>query len=122
MTTNSKTASDSKAVIVTGAASGIGLAMTMGLVVAGHHVTAVDRNGIPADYANTGPQARLAGPGSTVIQFGGQSWLANGTSGATAWVSGLAAGWMSQSGGSPVQAASWLQSAVPFKPPPPAVP
>ena len=85
-------------------------------------VTAVDRNGIPADYANTGPQARLAGPGSTVIQFGGQSWLANGTSGATAWVSGLAAGWMSQSGGSPVQAASWLQSAVPFKPPPPAVP
>ena len=78
-------------------------------------VTAVDRNGVPADYANTGPQARLAGPGSTVIQFGGQSWMANGTSGATAWVSGLAAGWMSQSGGSAIQAANWLQSAVPFK-------
>ena len=78
-------------------------------------VTAVDRNGVPADYANTGPQARLVGPGSTVIQFGGQSWMANGTSGATAWVSGLAAGWMSQSGGSAIQAANWLQSAVPFK-------
>jgi NAD(P)-dependent dehydrogenase (short-subunit alcohol dehydrogenase family) len=33
-----------KAVIVTGAASGIGLAMTIGLATEGHHVTAVDRN------------------------------------------------------------------------------
>ena len=32
------------AVIVTGAASGIGLAMTLGLMKAGHDVTAVDRN------------------------------------------------------------------------------
>ena len=38
-------ASEGKAVIVTGAASGIGLAMTMGLIEAGHHVTAADRNG-----------------------------------------------------------------------------
>ena len=30
--------------IVTGAASGIGLAMTLGLITAGHDVTAVDRN------------------------------------------------------------------------------
>jgi NAD(P)-dependent dehydrogenase (short-subunit alcohol dehydrogenase family) len=37
-------ASDNRAVIVTGAASGIGLAMTMGLITAGHDVTAVDRN------------------------------------------------------------------------------
>src|SRR6266446_4718766 len=37
-------ASANKAVIVTGAASGIGLAMTMGLITAGHDVTAVDRN------------------------------------------------------------------------------
>ncbi len=33
-----------KAVIVTGAANGIGLAMTIGLLTAGHNVTAVDRN------------------------------------------------------------------------------
>ncbi len=37
-------AEDSKAVIVTGAASGLGLAMTMGLLSAGHEVLAVDRN------------------------------------------------------------------------------
>jgi NAD(P)-dependent dehydrogenase (short-subunit alcohol dehydrogenase family) len=36
--------SNNNAVIVTGAASGIGLAMTMGLIKAGHDVTAVDRN------------------------------------------------------------------------------
>jgi NAD(P)-dependent dehydrogenase (short-subunit alcohol dehydrogenase family) len=35
--------SNNKSVILTGAASGIGLAMTMGLLAAGHHVTAVDR-------------------------------------------------------------------------------
>ena len=33
-----------KSVIVTGAASGIGLAMTLGLITAGHDVTATDRN------------------------------------------------------------------------------
>lgn len=80
-------------------------------------VTAVDASGNPADYANTGPQARLAGPGSTLIQYGGQTWLTKGTSGATAWVSGLAAGWMSKTGSGSIQAGQWLQVAVPFKPP-----
>ena len=42
-------ASDNKVVIVTGAASGIGLAMTMGLLTAGHDVTAVDRNAAALD-------------------------------------------------------------------------
>jgi len=48
-------ASNNKAVIVTGAASGIGLAMTMGLIEAGHDVTAVDRNA--AALAELGKQA-----------------------------------------------------------------
>jgi len=38
-------ATDSKAVIVTGAASGIGRAIAVGLAADGHDVTAVDRNG-----------------------------------------------------------------------------
>ena len=37
---------ESNSVIVTGAASGIGLAMTIGLIKAGHDVTAVDRNAL----------------------------------------------------------------------------
>src|SRR6476661_8608865 len=48
-------ASDNSAVIVTGAASGIGLAMTMGLIKEGHDVTAVDRNA--AALAELGKQA-----------------------------------------------------------------
>ncbi|MSP05344.1 MAG: SDR family oxidoreductase [Acetobacteraceae bacterium] len=38
-------ASDNQAVIITGAASGMGLAMTIALLTNGHDVTAVDRNG-----------------------------------------------------------------------------
>src|SRR6185503_1640828 len=48
-------AANNKAVIVTGAASGIGLAVTMGLIEAGHSVTAVDRNA--AALAELGKQA-----------------------------------------------------------------
>ena len=36
---------DNKAIIVTGAASGMGLSMTIALLTAGNNVTAVDRNG-----------------------------------------------------------------------------
>ena len=50
-------ASVNKAVIVTGAASGIGLAMTMALLAEGHDVTAVDRNGAALD----GLEARAVG-------------------------------------------------------------
>src|SRR5262245_47508653 len=53
-------ASANKTGIVTGAASGIGLAMTMGLITAGHDVTAVDRNA--AGLMELGQQAaRLQG-------------------------------------------------------------
>jgi NAD(P)-dependent dehydrogenase (short-subunit alcohol dehydrogenase family) len=56
-------ATDGKTVIVTGAASGIGLAMTMGLITAGHHVVAVDRDA--AALATLGKQA--AGLKGTVL-------------------------------------------------------
>ena len=42
-------ASESKAVIVTGAASGIGLAMAIALLTEGHNVVAVDRNSAALD-------------------------------------------------------------------------
>lgn len=55
-----------RAVIVTGAASGIGLAMTMGLITAGHDVVAVDRNA--AALVDLGKQAsNLKGRLTTVI-------------------------------------------------------
>jgi NAD(P)-dependent dehydrogenase (short-subunit alcohol dehydrogenase family) len=53
-------ASNNKSVIVTGAASGMGLTMTIGLLTAGHDVTAVDRNG-PALAELTKRAANLRG-------------------------------------------------------------
>ena len=59
-------ATEAKSVIVTGAASGIGLAMTVGLITAGHDVTAVDRNAAAlADLAKTA--AGLKGSVETVV-------------------------------------------------------
>lgn len=87
-------AADNKAVIVTGAASGIGLAMTMGLLEAGHDVTAVDRNAgaltelarqatrstgrlhtVTADLAHPDSFAHVAG--AALIEFGRIDALVN---------------------------------------------
>ena len=87
-------ATDNKAVIVTGAASGIGLAMTMGLIAAGHDVVAVDRNAtaladlgkqakglkgsvetITADLAHSDSFAHIAG--TTLIKYGRIDALVN---------------------------------------------
>jgi len=54
-------------------------------------VTASDRSGQLASYANRGEFVDVIAPGSTVFQFNGQSYLSSGTSVATAHVSGLAA-------------------------------
>jgi NAD(P)-dependent dehydrogenase (short-subunit alcohol dehydrogenase family) len=86
--------SGNKAVIVTGAASGIGLAMTMGLLTAGHDVTAVDRNAaalaelekqaaglkgsvqtVPADLAHPDSFAHVAG--AALIRYGRIDALVN---------------------------------------------
>ena len=87
-------ASEQNAVIVTGAASGIGLAMTMGLLTAGHHVMAVDRNAagladlerqapglrgsvatVTADLAHPDSFAQIAG--AALIRFGRIDALVN---------------------------------------------
>ena len=87
-------ASDNLAVIVTGAASGMGLAMTVALLTAGHDVTAVDRNGaaltelakraanfpgtinpVTADLAQPNSFAHITG--SALIKFGRIDALVN---------------------------------------------
>src|ERR1700682_3863203 len=85
---------NNKSVIVTGAASGMGLAMTMALLTAGHDVTAVDRNGAALEgLAERAPNLRgrvnvvtadLAQPdsfahvtGSALIKFGRIDVLVN---------------------------------------------
>ncbi|MBI1840585.1 MAG: S8 family serine peptidase, partial [Verrucomicrobia bacterium] len=53
-------------------------------------VTASDRSGNLASYANRGDFVDVVAPGSTVFPFNGQYYLSSGTSVATAYVSGLA--------------------------------
>jgi hypothetical protein len=54
-------------------------------------VTASDRNGQIAPYANTGGFVDLIAPGTSFLEYGGQTFRVMGTSPATATVSGVAA-------------------------------
>lgn len=55
-------------------------------------VTATDNTGKIASYANRGSFIDIAAPGDNVVGFNGQSFMVEGTSTATAFVSGAAAG------------------------------
>jgi subtilisin family serine protease len=55
-------------------------------------VSAGNRQGEFAPYANRGPFVDLVLPGSGIVPYGGDSWLVTGTSTATAYASGAAAG------------------------------
>lgn len=55
-------------------------------------VTASGDNGQLAPYANHGSFVQMMAPGDNVVPFDGQSWLVEGTSTATAFASGMAAG------------------------------
>jgi thermitase len=56
-------------------------------------VTASDRRGNIAPYANRGSFVDVAAPGNSLVQFGGESFIVSGTSASTAYVSGTAAGY-----------------------------
>ncbi len=55
-------------------------------------VTAGDQNRNIAPYANYGSFVDVMGPGGTIVNYSGQRYFVGGTSVATAYVSGLAAG------------------------------
>jgi len=59
-------------------------------------VTAADRDGNIASYANRGSFVDLKAPGSSRITFNGQTYISTGTSTATAFVSGQAVGLTAQ--------------------------
>ncbi len=56
-------------------------------------VTASDRRGNIAPYANRGSFVDVAAPGTSLVEFGGESFIVSGTSASTAYVSGAAAGY-----------------------------
>ena len=55
-------------------------------------MTAGDKKGNIAAYANRGDFVDAVAPGTSIINFADQSYLVSGTSASTAYVSGLAAG------------------------------
>jgi len=65
-------------------------------------VTAGDRRGNIAPYANYGSFVDVVAPGTSIVRFAGDTYLVSGTSASTAYVSGIAAGLASESG-KPVQ-------------------
>jgi hypothetical protein len=71
-------------------------------------VTAGDRWGRIAPYANRGEFVDLVAPGANIVYFGDRAFLGTGTSFAAAWVSGMAAGFVS-SGKTPTQASEELR-------------
>jgi thermitase len=75
-------------------------------------VTAGSQNGTVASYANYGSFVNVVAPGNSVVCYGGQSWVVQGTSASTAYASGLAAS-VADSGASATQVKSTVLSALP---------
>jgi hypothetical protein len=80
-------------------------------------VTASTRGGAIAPYANRGNYVDLIAPGTSVVPYQGESYVVNGTSVATAYTAGLAAGLIADSGKSGAEIVKQLQAKIPFTPP-----
>ena len=62
-------------------------------------VTAGTKQGVIAPYANYGSFVDVIAPGSSIVNYNGQSWLVTGTSASSAYASGIAAGMLERSCG-----------------------
>jgi serine protease len=79
-------------------------------------VTALSAPGQLASYANYGSFSSLALPGTSIVAQGGQTWVVQGTSSATAYASGVAAGTKSVNCGSWTQIESAMHQKFPVPP------
>jgi hypothetical protein len=78
-------------------------------------VTAGDKKGNIAAYANRGSFVDVIAPGVSVVEFAGESFLVNGTSASTAYVSGTAAAHRA-AGRSPAQVEEHLRRSLAVQP------
>ena len=79
-------------------------------------VTAVKPNGELTSYANRGDFIDVAERGRQAVRFHGKTYSVNGTSGASAYVSGLAAALASKHGKRPIEIRELIIKNRPFKP------
>jgi len=75
-------------------------------------VTASNRSGGIASYANYGDFVDVAAPGANLVRYNGKSWYVSGTSASSAYISGLAAGMTSRSGKTPTQVGNGIISVM----------
>jgi hypothetical protein len=80
-------------------------------------VTASDRQGNLASYANRGGFVDLMAPGTSVVPHAGDTWVVNGTSVSTARTAGLAAGLLADSGKPASDIVQQLRAKLAFRPP-----
>lgn len=85
-------------------------------------VTASDRRGQVAAYANRGNFVDLIAPGTSLVPYAGKTFVVNGTSVSTAYTSGLAAGLLADSGRNPKEVLALLREKLAFQPPSPTPP
>ncbi len=79
-------------------------------------VTAGDKKGNIAPYANRGSFVDVAAPGVSLVQFGNQSYLVSGTSASTAYVSGMASA-QRATGKSASEVEDFIRQTLAVKPP-----
>jgi hypothetical protein len=79
-------------------------------------VTAGDKKGNIAPYANRGNFVDVIAPGLSVVQYNGQSFLVSGTSAATAYVTGTAAAYRA-TGKPSAQVEAAIREGLAIKPP-----
>jgi hypothetical protein len=78
-------------------------------------VTAGTRQGTVAPYANYGSFVDVIAPGSSIVNFNGQSWLVMGTSASTAYASGAAASFLDCGGPSSAQIEAQIRASLALK-------
>lgn len=76
-------------------------------------ITATDRSGQIAPYANRGSFIDMTAPGDNIVAFGGQNYVVEGTSTSTAFVTGAAAGLVDAAHATADQATALLQKNLP---------
>ena len=78
-------------------------------------VTASSGQGQLANYANHGSFVDMIAPGNSIVYLNGQAWLVTGTSAASAYAAGLAAGLADSRNISAANAASTVKNSLPFQ-------
>ncbi len=78
-------------------------------------VTATDNKGQLANYANRGEFVDIGAPGGSLVHYGGKTYYVSGTSSASAYITGLAAGLTANTGKKPQEIGAKLIEMMPLK-------